>query len=212
MEPYGIGPVSFEYNNLMRDTVYNGSVQELTYEVEVGGEMVRWNKNAETILEDRGLDSEGNMPELKARLLECDDFKDAAENPPMWLQEVIEAWENNYMHLNPKFHCEINPIENVWAFMKQLFRSSDTDVRDDGTKFTAHAWACLHKVPHVTIARYINKAIRTIDGYHKEFVKAGGNPAPRHAPYTSHHRAPRVNEDEERQYDEESYEDDEDEE
>lgn len=44
------------------------------------------------------------------------------------LQRAVEAAAPHFkFHLIPKFHCEFNPVELVWAFMKRLIRQLCTN-------------------------------------------------------------------------------------
>jgi transposase len=40
-----------------------------------------------------------------------------------WLREVIEEKGHKILFL-PKYHCELNYIENVWGYMKAYLRRS----------------------------------------------------------------------------------------
>lgn len=41
------------------------------------------------------------------------------------LYECIAEMDDVFLHYLPKFHCELNPIELIWALLKQHFRMAD---------------------------------------------------------------------------------------
>ncbi|KAF7332403.1 DDE family endonuclease [Mycena kentingensis (nom. inval.)] len=111
-----------------------------------------------------------------------DDFK--AEKP--LLQLLIEKRGHICLFL-PRFHCELNPIEMVWAEMKRRFRE-----RADGTFPTAKKLVpeCLDAVSLDTIRRFFRHCNRYRDAY-----RYGLNPrqaAYAVKKYSSHRRVPRA--------------------
>ncbi|EGO18931.1 hypothetical protein SERLADRAFT_443479 [Serpula lacrymans var. lacrymans S7.9] len=88
-----------------------------------------------------------------------DDF---ANEKPM-LQKYIEGRGHICMYL-PKFHCELNPIEMLWGFMKYRYRKVS-----DGKFSTAKVLVpqCLNMCDTITIRRFFCKTWRYMDSYSK---------------------------------------------
>ncbi len=95
--------------------------------------MPGWFKGMEQIIRERGLWPETGL------LAECLGFKctgvnccchrllfnqpDFASQKPM-LQELIESW-SHICDFYPKYHCELNFIEQYWGAAKLQFRQTD---------------------------------------------------------------------------------------
>eukprot|EP00734_Pompholyxophrys_sp_LG126_P000601 Pompholyxophrys_sp_v1_NODE_325_length_751_cov_8.928161.p1 type:complete len:188 gc:universal NODE_325_length_751_cov_8.928161:159-722(+) len=92
----------------MRDTVWNGKVQQIG------------KKGAEQVLRERGLlKPKMKLDEMVQILAECDDF--ANEIPTV--EHLVESQGHKTLWV-PKFHCELNFIENVWGKAKQYTRAN----------------------------------------------------------------------------------------
>lgn len=77
-------------------------------------------KGVKQILQERGLwKSAMHLAEARSVLQLQPDFRGEI----CILQRTVEAAASHFkFHLIPKFHCEFNPVELVWAFMKRLIR------------------------------------------------------------------------------------------
>jgi hypothetical protein len=138
----------------------SGSVQSFYYPDD-HPTMPRWFKGMEQIIRERGLWPDGG---LRAQ---CRDFK----CPPMrtdcccrrllfmqpdfikqksQLEEVIEA-RGHLCDFYPKYHCELNFIEQYWGAAKQRFRSKEraATIRD----MEQVVVECLDSVPLSQIQR-----------------------------------------------------------
>ncbi|KAG8730978.1 hypothetical protein FRC10_002149 [Ceratobasidium sp. 414] len=78
------------------------------------------------------------------------------------LEELAEAHECQVLFL-PKFHCELNPIEQCWGYAKQVYRQlppskSEADLR-------TNMLLSLSSVPLDSIRRFFNKSQRYTDAY-----------------------------------------------
>ncbi len=67
----------------------------------------------------------------------------------------------------PKFHCEFNPIERVWSYLKFLLRSGCPDLPQGGP-FKDKVEAALRLVPRSAITNYCTSAMRYIWFYSLE--------------------------------------------
>jgi hypothetical protein len=80
------------------------------------------------------------------------------------VEETCEARGYDMIFL-PKFHCELNPIEQCWGYAKQRYRklprsSSDTDLE-------RNVLQVLDEIPLSTIRRYCQRLLRFTDAYHR---------------------------------------------
>jgi hypothetical protein len=64
----------------------------------------------------------------------------------------------------PKFHCELNPIEMVWSYAKQIYRLNPESLREDGLK--RNTLSALEQVPLESMCRFVLRAHRFADAYH----------------------------------------------
>jgi hypothetical protein len=118
----------------MRDTVWDGQVQRMVTDDGI-------QKGLRTVLEERGINTKGmNAEKLKEVLGEFEvkcstivththtetmmlthmqDFKDKTT----LLQQLIEGRGHICLYL-PKFHCELNPIEQCWCHAKKHTRAN----------------------------------------------------------------------------------------
>ena len=143
------------------DTVLpDGTVQSFYFEND-HPTMPGWFKGMKVILDEQGLWQSG-------LLAQCKDFKCAKGstdcctcrilfnqpdfiNVKSHLQEVITA-RGHLCDFYPKFHCELNYIEQYWGAAKLLYRSGPKITKmEDMEKQVA---ACLDAVPWSQIQRY----------------------------------------------------------
>lgn len=100
------------------------------------------------------------------------------------LEEVI--LENEHlMTFFPKFHCELNPIERMWAASKQYVR------RECDYSFPSllrNVPKSLSEIPIAQIRKYFQRSIRLIEAYHKDIPYKLALYA--HKKYKSHRRLP----------------------
>jgi hypothetical protein len=127
------------------------------------------------ILEERG---EGNLSHL---LLQCEGFKCADTslaarcccrrilfnqpdfvNVPSALEVACAARGVTVLFL-PKFHCELNFIEQVWGYAKRLYRVMPESSRED--VLLRNALEALDSVPLACMRRFANRADRFSDSY-----------------------------------------------
>ncbi|CAA7270186.1 unnamed protein product [Cyclocybe aegerita] len=78
------------------------------------------------------------------------------------LEELITS-HSHICDFYPKYHCELNFIEQYWGAAKLRYRNSPktTDIKE----MERNVLACLDDVPDVSIKRYANRAARFINGY-----------------------------------------------
>ncbi|THU98051.1 hypothetical protein K435DRAFT_661731 [Dendrothele bispora CBS 962.96] len=65
----------------------------------------------------------------------------------------------------PKYHCELNPIEQCWGYSKRLYRFYPQSSREDVLQ--KNAVECLDAIPIESIRRFFNHAYKFADAYSK---------------------------------------------
>ena len=119
-------------------------------------------KGLRTILQERGLWPAQDMGLKDAHhlLSQQPDFAEQRE----WLHETVTAF-GNLTIFYPKFHCEFNWIELLWAAVKQYTRKNCTYRFTDLEKIIPVAL----KVPTVAMMRcFARNAFRYMDAYREK--------------------------------------------
>lgn len=142
----------------MADATFNGEPQSLYFPE--GHAKAGEFKGMKVILEERGLTA--------PRLAQCKDFKcppdtrnccchrllytepDFAEGESK-LEILAKALGIQVMFL-PKFHCELNPIEQCWGYAKRVYRFFPTSSRE--AQLEKNALEALSEVPLTSIRKY----------------------------------------------------------
>src|SRR6185369_4983678 len=114
----------------MRDTVFNGSVQEMVFPNDYPDEKLcgkpkgmkqergLWRPNLKAFCKNNDVSLEENLTCCARHILASQvDFK----NQKPLLQEIIEA-KGHKVVFYPKFHCELNYIEMYWGAAKRYVR------------------------------------------------------------------------------------------
>ena len=98
---------------VMRDGWWDGRPQKMNYELGVP-------KGMRVVLEERGINTQNmNAEQMRAVLGSHPDFKNEKSSVERFLVEE----KGHIMYMLPKFHCELNPIERVWAQAKRYARA-----------------------------------------------------------------------------------------
>ena len=103
-----------------------------------------------------------------------------------WLEEEL-AQRGHLIDFYPKYYCELNFIERIWALAKQVIRA-DSDFTWNGLQAKVPATSELMATDHSDVVkRYARTAQRYIDAYHrKELSFAQVNKAVKR--FSSHRR------------------------
>ncbi|KAJ3575337.1 hypothetical protein NP233_g1146 [Leucocoprinus birnbaumii] len=80
------------------------------------------------------------------------------------LQELAESLGVEVIYL-PKYHCELNPIEQCWGFAKRLYRLNPLSSREDHLE--ANTLAALDAVPLQSIRKFSTRSHRFLDAYYR---------------------------------------------
>jgi transposase len=130
-------------------------------------------KGMATILQERGF---GDMSKVRA---ECKEFKCAPgatdcccrrilynqpdfANVPSLLEITCKARGFKVIFL-PKFHCELNFIEQCWGYAKRLYRLNPESSREDVLQ--RNALEALEAIPIDTMRRFANRSSWFMDAY-----------------------------------------------
>jgi len=133
-----------------------------------------WFKGMATILEERGISTKG----LNAQ---CKDFKckegasdcccrrilyNQADfvNVKSTLEITCEA-EGTAVVFLPKFHCELNPIEQCWGYAKRIYRMYEPSSQE--ADLERNVISSLASIPLSSIRRFANRSRRFMDAYNK---------------------------------------------
>jgi len=98
---------------VMRDGFWNGKPQEMNYSLGVL-------KGMRVVLEERGIDTRKmNADKTQEVLGSHADFKCEKSR----IEQFLVDEKGHIMYMLPKFHCELNPIERVWAQAKRYSKA-----------------------------------------------------------------------------------------
>ncbi|KAF9470849.1 hypothetical protein BDN70DRAFT_998814 [Pholiota conissans] len=130
-------------------------------------------KGMQIILEERGFENAARLP------AECKGFKCKSPtndcccrrilftqpdfaNIPSILETACQKRGFKVIFL-PKFHCELNFIEQCWGFAKRIYRLNPESSREDHLEKNARE--ALESVPLVSMRRFANQSRRFMDAY-----------------------------------------------
>ena len=68
----------------------------------------------------------------------------------MELEAKARGHQVNFL---PKFHCELNLIEQCWGYAKRLYRLREPSSKEDVLE--KNATECLDAIPLITMRRYV---------------------------------------------------------
>ncbi len=139
--------------HLQRDTVWNGLPFKMQTDAGV-------QKGVKTILTERGAWVDGmSLEEARHALSLHADFQEQKE----WLAETVEAAGHRIDYF-PKFHCELNFIEMVWAHAKATLRRRCTYNFND---MVVALPATLRGIPLSFFRRAYRHCMRYMSGYRR---------------------------------------------
>ncbi|KZV98420.1 hypothetical protein EXIGLDRAFT_606991 [Exidia glandulosa HHB12029] len=158
----------------MRDGTLPGDVRQPLYFPDDHATMPGWFKGMREILKERGKWRPG-------MLAECEKFKCGEGktnccarrtlfNEPDFaaqrshLEEAFAA-RGHICDFYPKFHCELNFIEQYWGDAKRMYRM--TEATTGTAEMEQNVVHCLDSVPSERILRFANRSARFMDAYRK---------------------------------------------
>ncbi|RXW11883.1 hypothetical protein EST38_g13972, partial [Candolleomyces aberdarensis] len=155
----------------MHGALFNGESQPLYFPPEDGVGMGTF-KGMEQILAERGIETTG----LKA---ECKEFKCAPPQQDCCMRRILynePDFQNVESNLEifakslgvqaiflPKYHCELNFIEQCWGYAKRLYRLKPESSREDALE--KNTLEAVDSVPLVSMRRFANRSLRLMDAY-----------------------------------------------
>ncbi|QRV89382.1 DDE superfamily endonuclease [Ceratobasidium sp. AG-Ba] len=130
-------------------------------------------KGIANILRERGIDVSGlklqcpNQSKCDQTTTKCCARRVLSDQPDFVdiksaLEEIAEAHECQVLFL-PKFHCELNPIEQCWGYAKHVYRQFPPSKSE--ADLEANMLASLDAIPLESIRRFFNKSQRFLDAY-----------------------------------------------
>ncbi|KAF7329468.1 hypothetical protein MKEN_00209100 [Mycena kentingensis (nom. inval.)] len=151
---------------------FNGAPQDLYYPS--GHALAGQFKGMDEILHERGINFAGKLAQCKGfkcapPALDCccrrilynqPDFEQVKST----LKTECEGRGFTVLFL-PKFHCEINFIEQCWGYAKRLYRLNPESSREDALE--RNTIAAIDAVPLDSMRRFANRAMRFMDAYMK---------------------------------------------
>ena len=142
----------------LRPTTWNGAEQLMQHPDGT-------QKGIRTILQERGCWRDGMVLEDARRILNS--HPDFAVSKS-WLQETVDKLGAELIFY-PKFHCELNFIEMIWAYAKRDLRFQCTFSYPE---LEARLPVALRNVPLAYFKRVQRHCFRFMDGYRKGLIGA----------------------------------------
>ena len=97
----------------MRDGWWNGKSQKMNFALVIP-------KGMRVLLKERGIDTNKMNADMMREVLgNHPDFK----NEKSRIERFLVEEKGHIMYMLPKFHCELNPIERVWAQAKRYSKA-----------------------------------------------------------------------------------------
>jgi hypothetical protein len=134
-------------------------------------------KGMVNILAECGIDCSGKRTQCGSSLSHCPpgaqdcccrqilyrqpDFSEAES----LLETLARSYQVETLFL-PKFHCELNPIEQCWGFSKRRYRLNPPSSSEDDLEH--NVVEALESIPLVTIRKFFRRAFRFMDTYSKK--------------------------------------------
>ena len=121
---------------VMRNGVWDGKPQKMNYALGV-------QKGMRVVLEERGVNTHGMNADRMCEVLSSHaDFRNEKSRIERFLMEDKE----HIVYMLPKFHCELNPIERVWAEAKR-YSKAYRNLQNHFRKVRHYMFAYLKGVP-----------------------------------------------------------------
>ncbi|CAK5262712.1 unnamed protein product [Mycena citricolor] len=159
----------------MTGATHNGAPQSLYVE---SGPNAGLFKGMKRILEERGFN-------VRAMAAQCTEFNCAMNesgtydnccmrrtlfNEPDFsrVRSVLEDACNSLgvqVIFLPKFHCELNPIEQCWGYAKRLYRLCEESSKEEDLR--RNMLNALDSIPLICMRRFCNRSLRYADAYAK---------------------------------------------
>ena len=98
---------------VMHDGIWNGKPQKMNFNIGIP-------KGLRVVLQERGVDTSGmNAQQMREVLGSHADFR----NEKSRIERYLFEEKGHIAYFLPKYHCELNPIEKVWAQSKRYMRA-----------------------------------------------------------------------------------------
>lgn len=155
----------------------DGTEQLFYYPVDAPHKYAGWFKGMVVILEERGyMHARGLKAQCGTSFSDCPEGQRScccrqmlfSEPDFMQVESILETEiKERGFHIIflPKFHCELNPIEQCWGYAKRIYRLSKPSSTDQDLE--RNTVAALNAVPIVSMRRFTTRSLRFMDAYRK---------------------------------------------
>ena len=116
-------------------------------------------RGMKALLKERGLWKKGlKRDDMRAIFKDQDDFKE--DEDVILVQKAVKKY-NKYADIDffPKFHCELNPIENGWCYSKVNFRKAQDYLKKSDEQMRGLINKYLDQISIDTFRKFISTAI-----------------------------------------------------
>ncbi|TFL00901.1 hypothetical protein BDV98DRAFT_530794, partial [Pterulicium gracile] len=172
---YGPDGKVLERNEKMEDTTWNGRPQPLYFPDNYDdSEKVGKFKGIDQLLQERGISTAGKELQCDKKFGACPKgATNCCLRRTLYCQPDFANVESRLSRharelgvkvmLLPKYHCELNFIEQCWGYAKRLYREKPESPNEE--VLIRNVQECMRKVPRESMRRFATRSLRFMDAY-----------------------------------------------